>query len=236
MLWKVTSESQESITKDLPFHDGRFVLHQHRDNRGEHVDLRVEWGDTLLGWRIEGNPFAEQGAWAEEKMPHPRHWLTQDGNALREDSGLYRWLDRNDAQRRILLKGRKIDSILTFVRVDDITPSTIGVIRDVLLQHRLDPRDAASLIRDGMAARKRATARLCGLGKELDGNTFDEGVWRKALSHLSLDEIHQQLRAFELRYDLAYPPEPVSKPEKLIESSDADAFRRGLKFLQDTAS
>jgi hypothetical protein len=58
------------------------------------------------------------------------------------------------------------------------------------------------------------------LGRELDGSAFDDSVWRRVLAGLSLDEIHSQLRAFEVRFDQKYPPSPVSRPEKL---RDADA-------------
>jgi hypothetical protein len=82
--------------------------------------------------------------------------------------------------------------------------------------------DAAQLVLDGIAARDRATARLCGLGRELDGGAFDESAWRKSLRGLSLDEIHAQLRAFEVRFDAKYPPAPVSRPERLPEDGEAN--------------
>lgn len=77
----------------------------------------------------------------------------------------------------------------------------------------MEPSRAGALIADGATARLRATERLCGLGRELDGDAFDDAVWRKTLSSLTLEEIHGQLRSFEVRFDLKYPPMPVSRPD-----------------------
>jgi len=57
----------------------------------------------------------------------------------------------------------------------------------------------------------------------LDGTAFDDGVWRRALASLSLDEIHSQLRTFEVRFDQKYPPSPVSRPARLSETDPADS-------------
>ena len=78
--------------------------------------------------------------------------------------------------------------------------------------------DAAQFLaraRDGETARKRAVERLCALGRELDGDSFDEKMWRSTLSHLLLKEIHGHLRSFERRFDEKHPPLPVTKREKL---------------------
>jgi hypothetical protein len=80
--------------------------------------------------------------------------------------------------------------------------------------------DVAELLaraRDGDTARNRAVERLCALGMELDGESFDEKMWRKTLRHLSLAEVHAHLRSFERRFDGRYPPVPVTKREKLEE-------------------
>ena len=79
-----------------------------------------------------------------------------------------------------------------------------------------------------MTARRNAVERLCGLGALLDDDAFEDGLWRKTLSGLSLGEIHSQLRGFELRFDRQYPPEPVSRPEAL---SDASLDKRSDEAL-----
>jgi hypothetical protein len=86
----------------------------------------------------------------------------------------------------------------------------------------VDVQQAGRLVSDGMTARRRSIERLCGLGRELDGTAFDDGVWRRILAGLSLEEIHAQLRAYEVRFDQKYPPDPVSRPESLPEMESDD--------------
>ena len=81
MYWKVMTEVLDGSERsdgmqpnsDGPW-DGRFVAHRHLDAQGEHVDLRLECGDRLIGWRVDARGL-EHGAWATEKGPHPLRWL-----------------------------------------------------------------------------------------------------------------------------------------------------------------
>ena len=95
----------------------------------------------------------------------------------------------------------------------ELPASAARTIAEALHALKAAPADAARLIADGVAARSRATERLCGLARELDGEAFEEKLCRRTLAGLTLDEIHAQLRAYEVRFDAKYPPLPVSKPE-----------------------
>lgn len=221
MYWQLSTVEP---VEDRAFEpDGRFVLHRHRDRDGAHFDLRLEQDGYLLGWRIDAADVVA-GAWATEKPPHSTRWLECDGPAVREDAGLYAWAERSADARVLLIKGRTGTHRMTFRPVDGLRPREIWDIRAALAEIDAQPKQAAALIRDGAAARERAIARLCGLGRELDGSAFDETLWRKAVHHLSLDEIHAHLRPFELRFDERYPPQPVSRPERLPEE---DGTRTG---------
>jgi hypothetical protein len=198
--------------------DGRYVLHRHRDSRGPHLDLRLEQGGFLGGWRIEADRL-EGEAWATEKAPHPMVWLERDGNAIREDSGLYRHETRDDGECVIVLKGQSGTRVVRVARGPALPPDVVHSIFEVMREQGGAPQDAGRLIADGLTARRRAIERLCGLARELDGEAFEEAVCRKSLQALSLDEIHGQLRAYELRFDRKYPPLPVSRPEPLPETA-----------------
>lgn len=206
MYWKLTcpaTPQDRAATHPAGGPDGRFVLHRHRDDQGPHLDLRLECGDCLLGWRIDAVEL-DGGPWAVEKPPHPLHWLDGDGDAIREDAGVYTWLERGTDRRRLLLDGRGVVRTFLFERVPGLSPRCA-----------------------------RAVARFCGLGRELDGSAFDEKVWRKALDALSLDEIHDQLRAYEVRFDLRYPPEPVSRPERLPDDARDERMDVAMTILRD---
>ncbi|MCC6144863.1 MAG: hypothetical protein IT368_13740 [Candidatus Hydrogenedentes bacterium] len=95
------------------------------------------------------------------------------------------------------------------------TPPAATAILELAERHQLSTERIGALVEDGLTARRRALARFCGLGKELDGATFDEAAWRATLEHVSLDTIHQHLRAYEVRFDQKYPPAPTSQPEPL---------------------
>lgn len=196
--------------------EGRFVLHRHRDRYGEHFDLRLEQEGYLLGWRIDATSL-DGGPWAVEKAPHATRWLDEDGDAVREDSGEYAWESRRPNGGTLLLQGVNGRRRVHAERIEALP---CGAVREVVKALRAvgsGPEDAARLIADGAAARRRAVERLCGLGRELDGEAFDPDLTRKALDGLTLEEIHRQLRAYEARFDQKYPPRPVSRPEPLDE-------------------
>ena len=230
MYWKLHLEPW--VEPEIRAVNGRFVLHRHNDGQGPHLDLRLEHNGCLLGWRIAGKALEDE-PWATEKAPHPSAWLERDGDAIREDAGSYVWLERGDSVRTLYLRGQHEPRILRFERIDTPAPEALRSICDALAQTGADPGKAGALIRDGAQARQRAIERFCGLGRELDGDTFMEPVWCKALAGLSLTEIHEQLRAYETRFDAKYPPAPVSQPEALPEdespgrAASAMAIARG---------
>ena len=215
MYWKISCDRDGGFP-DSGESDGRFVLHRHYDTGGAHLDLRIEQEGFLLGWRIEGTSL-ETKPWATTKAPHPMTWLERDGDAVREDAGTYAWVERGRDRAVLLLRGRIGMQRICLEREEGLPANVVRTVRDALTACGAEIEAAARLIADGAAARTRAIERLCGLGRELDNTTFEEGVWRRALSGLSLEEIHAQLRAFEVRFDAKYPPQPVSHQERLPE-------------------
>lgn len=142
--------------------------------------------------------------------------------------------------RFVMPQSREWEGLNTLVTHRELTPfgagapvnaEAIRAVSEAVEACGGDVHHAASLVRDGMAARKRASARLLGLARELDGAAFDEVAWKETLREASLDVIHGHLRAFEARFDAKYPPQPVSAPEPLQEeeppSVDALAIARG---------
>jgi hypothetical protein len=231
MYWICQCETMTKKTEDAGRGDGRFVVHRHRDDQGPHLDVRLEQDGYLMGWRVDGTALAD-GAWATEKAPHPLAWLDNDGDAVREDEGEYCWLERSAERRSVLLRGRTGDRVLFFERAIALPGHVLRGVADALDATGADGGDAGRLIRDGVVARERALARFCGLGRELDGDAFDDVVWRRALESLSLEEIHVQLRAYEARFDMKYPPQPVSRPERLPEENAAEREAESLAILQ----
>jgi len=217
--------------------EGRFVLHRHRDAQGPHLDLRLEQDGCLAGLRVDADSL-EPGAWAAEKPPHALHWLRQDGDAIRMDAGAYAW-ERRDGEVRVLrLDGACGVNRLEWRRVDGLPPHCVRSLIEVGHAVRVSPERLADLVRDGAEARERAVARLCGLGRELDGPAFDAAAWRRLLEPLSLREIHGHLAAFEVRFDRAFPPEPVSRPEVLEDETRraraASRVDQALKVIRNS--
>jgi hypothetical protein len=211
--------------------DGRFVLHRHTDAAGPHLDLRLEHGNALVGWRIDGPAF-EAGACATPKLPHQAHWLDHDGDAIREDAGRYRMVHRDADRAELLLESNGAKRRVMLRREAGISPAAARDAARAIRDAGLPLHHAAGLVRDGIAARRRAIGRLCGLGRELDGDAFDERLARKSAESLSLEDIHRQLRAYEVRFDARYPPAPTSEPEAL-DRDDAETHTRALTILRD---
>lgn len=233
MFWRVSCE-EGAAAPDVEGGEptARFVLHRHRDEAGEHLDLRLEQDGFLQGWRIDGTSLSGVN-WATEKSPHPLSWLDDDGDAVREDSGVYAWEHLGSEGGTVLLHGRDGLRRVRIEREFGISARDARAVVEALSSCGAVSSDAAGLIADGTAARTRAVERLCGLGRELDGNAFDDAVWRKTLSGLTLDEIHGQLRAFEVRFDVKFPPQPVSVPEVLPEAEGASRFDVAMSIVRD---
>jgi hypothetical protein len=232
MYWKISTEraEQDSRASDGAT-TGRFVLHRHHDADGPHLDLRFEQDGYLAGFRIDGLSLDNE-VWASEKGAHPLEWLERDGDAVREDSGTYRRHVVNDGEMRITLHGAGGVRDLRAVRVAGLPPNAVRDVCDALRAHGASVSDAAKLVADGAVARRRAVERLCGLARELDGAAFDEDVCKRSLAPLSLEDIHAQLRAYEARFDAAYPPAPVSRPERLAEQRPAPASEKVLEIVR----
>lgn len=203
-------EARESLEKNTG--GSRFVLHRHGDDRGPHLDLRIEENGCLGGWRVDALSLRGE-PWAEEKAPHPLDWLDREDGVLTEDAGTCLCLSRA-LPRQWLLKGTRGFFLLTATPVTEWTPARLKTLTEAVPDP--EARDALpALAADGLTARRHAITRFCGLGRELDGKAFDETVWRKALEALSLEEIHQQLQALECRFDRHFQPERLSRPEPL---------------------
>lgn len=213
MYWSVRSEVVDGEAAQGPY-DGRFVLHRHIDPLGPHLDLRLEQDGYLAGWRVDGLALGER-SFATQKAPHPLHWLDQDGDAIREDAGHYRLERQDDGESVVALHGRRGVVRLRVAPEPVLSPSIAHEVATVLAERGQPPARAARLVADGIVARTRAIERFCGLGRELDGEAFEDTLWRRMLRDLSLEEIHAQLRSFERRFDAAHPPLPVSQPERL---------------------
>ncbi len=216
--------------------EGRFVIHRHHDTQGPHLDLRLEQDGCLAGLRVDAGAL-EPGVWAAEKPPHATHWLRQDGDAVRIDAGAYAW-ERRDADVRIMrLDGARGATRLEWRRAEGLPPRCVRALAETARAVHASPDRLADLVRDGVEARERAIARLCGLGRELDGTAFDAAAWRRLLAPLSLREIHGHLAAFETRFDRAFPPEPVSRPEALEDEAQRASIRsradQALRLLRD---
>ena len=228
----------------------RFVLHRHRDETGEHLDLRLEDGEVLVGWRMPHDALARMtrgdSVPCELKRIHPKRWLDvdEDGCAV-EDSGTYRWLSAGVDRRIATFEGKQFSGTYTFSRANERTTSVLAPYRELLrlIENELGldvgrAEDLAQLLeraRDGDTARKRAVERLCALGRELDGESFDEMTWRDTLRNLSLAEIHTHLRSFERRFDEKYPPLAATKRERL-ESEDRQRTRIAACILSEELS
>jgi len=210
----------------------RFVMHRHMDGDGLHIDLRIERpGGILAGWRLPVDVFDRLSAGEEVlcalKREHPVHWLDHDSaECTVVDRGEYsETADDDGGTLRLVFRGEVLDGEFEFRAEpgDGLVMALAEAVRaesdGPLVPATVDEFIEAA--RDGQVARARAIERLCGLGRELDGEAFDEGLWRRMLDGLGLADIHRQTAKFERRFDEKYPPLPVTRAAPLPED-DAD--------------
>lgn len=232
MLWTLRFEPATDAVPQRPA-EGRYVIQRHHDAAGPHLDLRLEQpGGFLLGWRIDADALDGETP-ATEKSPHPLAWLDQDGDTVREDAGNYRWLERDDTGGRILLEGTRGRRVVHVSRGEVVSAAAVRAVQDAASRLNIALADAPRLMEDGATARNRAIERFCGLGRELDGNGFDEALWRKTLRALPLSELQAHLRGHEIRFDAKYPPQPVSRPADLDEDTPRSNSERVLALLRN---
>ena len=134
---------------------GRYVIHRHFDGGGPHRDLRLEQAGHLAGWRFE-QPLCAEGAWAVEKGPHPLRWLDHDGDAAREDAGLYTVIAWAKDVRELFLDGRHGTHILRAERMPLLSPEAARALHVTMREMALEPAALAGILRDGVTARRRA--------------------------------------------------------------------------------
>jgi len=215
MYWKLSTQESGKAPEGAQEHGaGRFVLHRHTDERGPHLDLRLEQEGYLTGFRVDALALDGE-TWAEDKLPHSIDWLERDGEAIRADSGTYSIERSSQDQLTLHLVGEHNLRTVHAVRNPGLGANATREVCAVLREYNVPIELAARCIADGITARRRAIERLCGLARELDAAAFDEAICRRSLVPLSLEEIHVQLRAYEARFDAKYPPLPVSRPEVL---------------------
>lgn len=231
MLYRLTAEMMPGIRAGARSEGRRFVLQRHHDENGPHLDLRLEQDGYLMGFRVDGTRLGGE-AWATVKAPHPLHWLEQDGDAVREDGGTYDWVSGDASGGMLLLHGTRETVQVTVVPVPGLGAAEVATLRAAAETLDVSVGELARLAEDGAVARERAITRYCGLGRELDGPTFDDRLWRKTLAGERLGVIQQYLHGLEVRFDRKYPPTPVSVPVSLPEDGDTVGTGRAMGILK----
>jgi hypothetical protein len=234
MYWQITQMTRhksESPAADAP----RFVLHRHEDASGVHHDLRLEDGNCLVGFRITGGTV-EPGCWATEKMPHPKTWLEEDKDAQRIHAGTYAWQGAEADRRELTLHTDEGNVTLRFDKCNTLDVEDIRALTTLVQEQRIAANTLASLVEDGLTARRNTVARFCGLSRELDGAGFDEQRWRDLLGGMTLRQVSEHLASVEKRFDRTHPPQPVSRPEPLHHKEHAQETRaqRAREILNQT--
>lgn len=96
----------------------RFVILQHDAPAGEHWDLMLERGETLLTWRLEREPFATPGRPipARRIFSHPRAFLDyegplrgEQGRVRRVETGTVTFEEFTECRCIVLLRGVRLN-------------------------------------------------------------------------------------------------------------------------------
>ena len=218
-----------------PHRDLPYLMHRHEDEGGMYLDLHIERpGCSAARWMMDIDVLDRLSAGEEivcTLNPQDSVRLVEQDVAEYTvvDEGTYTDAGETEGRRRLVFSGRVLDGEFEFRAVCD--NSTVTALAEVIREEpgaMLEPESVeefAAAARDGRVARRRAVERLCGLGRELDGDSFDGQLWRRMLDGLSLSEIHRQTARFERRFDEKYPPQPVSRSASLPEE---DSDRRKI--------
>jgi len=227
---------------DHPHRDLPYLMHRHEDATGVYLDLHIERpGCGVARWRMDVDLLERLSAGEEVVCtldPQDSVWLAeQDATECAVvEEGTYRDAGEVEGRRRLEFSGRVLDGEFEFRAVCDT--STVAALAEAIREElgaTLGPQEVREFVaaaRDGRVARRRAVERLCGLGRELDGDAFDGRLWRRMLDGLSLSEIHRQIARFERRFDEKYPPQPVSRSASMPED-DSDRRKIAMAILDE---
>ncbi|MFC1735120.1 hypothetical protein ACFL1X_03320 [Candidatus Hydrogenedentota bacterium] len=220
-------------------YDGRFVVHEHVDVHGEHVDIRLEAGSCLIGWRMRSLSELK----GRLKALHPLRWLDVDvDNCKRVDGGEYRIVSRQVGGIEIEFAGDRLSGHFEAKEVisggDGLVEGLVEELRaelevrgpDVVLPGS-DADFVMVLMRDGLNARRDALERMCSLGRDLDGDAFPESFWRERQSSLSVSDMKDNLALLERRFNEKYPPRPLSVREDPGVDAEADERIEKVKAI-----
>jgi len=205
----------------------QYLVHRHDGTGGTYLDLHIERpGGSVARWTMGVNGLDRLSAGEEAVCTlNPEDSMRLADQDTPEyamvDEGTY--TDKGEAagRRRLVFRGRVLDGEYEFRVVCD--DNVVGVLADAIREEPdtlLTPESVKEFIaaaRDGRVARGRAVERLCGLGRELDGDAFDDRLWRRMLDGLSLAEMYRQTARLERRFDEKYPPRSVSRSTSLPE-------------------
>jgi len=219
------AEERTGAEVDRPHRELHYLMHRHEGAGGVYLDLHIERpGCGVARWRMGVDVLERLSAGEEvvctlnpeDSMRLAEHDTPEHATV---DEGTY--VDQGEAEdrRRLVFRGRVLDGEYEFRAVcdDNVVTALAEAIREEP-DGPLTPESVEEFIvaaRDGRIARGRAVERLCGLGRELDGDAFDDRLWRRMLDGLSLAEIHRQTARLERRFDEKYPPRPVSRSASL---------------------
>ncbi len=239
-VWTMRRAGEYTADNDA-IEPSRFVVHRHVDDGGTHLDLRIETdGGGLAGWRLSPDAIERTNHGDEvfclAKPIHPVRWLDHNSELCAVvGSGRCRRMDSEKGHARMAFDGTGLNGIYEFRP----WPGERGIVGLIDAVERFaggtaaGPADIerfAAAAEDGRTARVRAIERVCGLGRELDGDAFDERLWRSMLAPLTLNEVYRQMARFERRFDEKYPPTGVTRPDK---SHDATMRKREVAAILD---
>ncbi len=220
---------------DHPHRELPYFMHRHEDAGAVYIDLHIERpGCGVARWRMAVDVIDRLSAGEEVVCTlNPQDSMRSLDRDAPEytvvDEGTYADAGQAGGRHRLVFSGRVLDGEFEFRAVCD--DSTVAALAEAIREEpgaMLGPERVEEFVaaaRDGRVARRRAVERLCGLGRELDGDAFDAQLWRRMLDGLSLSEIHRQTAKFERRFDEKYPPQPVSRSASLPEE---DSDRRKI--------
>jgi len=210
-----------------PYREFKYLVHRHEDTGGVYLDLHIERpGGSVARWTM-GVDILDRLSAGEEVVCtlNPEDSMRLAEQDISEyamvDEGTYTDKGEGDGRRRLVFRGQVLDGEYEFRAVCD--DSVVAALAEAVREEPdalLTPESVKEFIaaaRDGRVARGRAVERLCGLGRELDGDAFDDRLWRRMLDGLSLTEIHRQTTGLERRFDEKYPPRSVSRSASLPE-------------------
>ena len=222
MIYKFKINPNEDLERCTIISSGQYIIHAYTKHSDKYLDLRLNCGDYLSGWRIYGYGELACEMWGEPKLPH-NPGVLEDSNFTCIDRGIFKWYANSEKDWLLELESESGQTkVYTVERHWGLPANIQSAIITLTEEKGYSPEEVLTLLNEGLQAREWVITKICGIGKYIEGEAFCEQAWRDVLKKKPFHELRECLTSWQKRLHPDGSSIRLTKPSKLNEVSGED--------------